>query len=385
MPRVLIIRYHIGHVFCGRMVFMLKIDWQESAAVIFCIMAAVLGGWFFLKYLLGIMLPFIVAWVVAMAVAPSAGWLSKKTGISKKTCSVVLLVIFLGIIISLLVLLARRLIFESGRLLEWLRYGGGAIISDGFCGAAEFVSGIGRRLPIIGEAFGFDEVGDYIGYLDDMFVNFLYDAAGKLSQWLSGMFFGVVSKLPGALMTLIVTVVACFYFTLEIGSLNRLMLSFFPRSAAEGITGLRGRMYNAVGRWLRAYIILFAITAFELFLGFIVLGVDYPVLLALIGAVIDILPIFGTGTMLIPWGLYALAVHDFRLGFGLLILYAVTVIVRQIAEPKVLGESLGIHPLLTLAALYTGYRLFGVIGMVALPPVLMMISGIFIAKKKTKS
>lgn len=100
---------------------------------------------------------------------------------------------------------------------------------------------------------------------------------------------------------------------------------------------------------------------------------DYAFLLAAVIAVIDILPVLGVGTVLIPWATIAFIERNMRLGFGLLILYGVIVIVRQFAEPKIVGGTLGIHPLLTLAAMYLGFRLFGVAGMI-IGPILALLA-----------
>lgn len=355
-----------------------KVDWQKCAAVIFCVMAAVAGGWLAAKYLLGVLLPFIIAWAVAMVVSPVAGWISEKSKISRKFCSAVLLVLFLGILITVTSLAVDRLIFELGRLLEWLGQGGGGVIREGLSDAARFIGSIGERLSIFG-ADGGDggEFDAFISSVNDMALKFMTDMSGRFSSWLSAAALGFVKGLPSVLLMLTVTVIACFYFCLDFKSLGAALLSLLPPRLAERLPSFRARLYNAVGRWLRAYFILFGITAFELLLGFLVLGVEYPLLLAIIGALVDILPVFGTGTILIPWGIFALLGRDFKTGFGLLILYALSVVVRQIAEPKVIGGSLGIHPLLTLMSLYAGFNLFGVAGMIFAPAFLTVLGGAF--------
>ena len=109
------------------------------------------------------------------------------------------------------------------------------------------------------------------------------------------------------------------------------------------------------------------------------MGVDYALSLSLAVAAVDLLPVLGTGTVLIPWGIFSLLTKNFRLGFGLLILYALLTVVRQISEPRVLGQSLGIHPILTLVAIYGGLRLAGVWGMLLFPLALVIIKGLISA------
>ena len=98
-----------------------------------------------------------------------------------------------------------------------------------------------------------------------------------------------------------------------------------------------------------------------------ILGVDYPLLFGLIVALVDALPVFGTGTILIPWSLTQFLQNDLRRGIGLLVLYGVAALSRQALEPRLVGKQVGLHPLLTLLALYTGFRAAGVAGMIPLP------------------
>ena len=109
------------------------------------------------------------------------------------------------------------------------------------------------------------------------------------------------------------------------------------------------------------------ITFSILLIGFLILKIPYALLLALLSAIVDMLPVLGVGTVLIPWAAVLLLQKNYYLGFALLILYAVCVLVRQVAEPKLIGKSLGLHPVLTLFATYVGFELFGVIGMLLAP------------------
>ncbi len=360
-----------------------KIDWQKSAAVIFCIAAGGFALWFIIHYLLGILLPFIVAWAVALAVAPAAGWISKKTGIPIKLCSAVLLAAVLGILISLVALLLDRLIYEMGRLADWLVSGESDLLAT-LGRLAGGIGSLGEKIPILRDMKGIEEFEDFFAGVNDMLAKLLTDFISKLSMWVPEAVFRMISRLPSVLLLLTVTLIACFYFCIDLRSVNAALLSIMPKRVAQQMPMLKSRVFSAAGKWVKAYLILFCITFAELFAGFIILGVEYPLLIALVGALVDILPVFGTGTILIPWGLFSLFTKDFKLGFGLIILYAATLIIRQIAEPRVVGGSFGIHPLLALAAMYSGFRLFGIAGMILFPAAVMLLKNIFVTEEKTK-
>ena len=109
------------------------------------------------------------------------------------------------------------------------------------------------------------------------------------------------------------------------------------------------------------------LTFLEVFLGLTLLRVDYALLIALVTAVVDILPVLGTGTVMIPWGIAMLVTGNYPLGVGLLILYAVITVVRQMLEPRVVGHQIGLYPLVTLMCMFIGTYLFGAVGLFGVP------------------
>ena len=112
-------------------------------------------------------------------------------------------------------------------------------------------------------------------------------------------------------------------------------------------------------------------------MGFSILGVSYPLLIAIIVALVDILPIFGVGTVLIPWAIIELVfTKNIYMGIGLIIIYIVVTVIRQITEPKVVAGSLGLHPLVTIVSMYVGFKLLGIFGMIAGPMAVLAIKSI---------
>ena len=109
------------------------------------------------------------------------------------------------------------------------------------------------------------------------------------------------------------------------------------------------------------------ITFLEVFIGLTVLGVRYAFLIALLTAVVDLMPVLGTGTVMIPWGIIDLIAGNYFMGIGLLVLYAIITVIRQILEPKIVGKYVGLYPLLALVSMYVGLKLFGLIGLFGLP------------------
>ena len=142
------------------------------------------------------------------------------------------------------------------------------------------------------------------------------------------------------------------------------------------MSGVLTSVGKALKSYAKAYLLIMLLTFCEVFVGLLIMRRRYAFILAFLIAVVDILPIFGAGTVIIPWAVFELITKDTRTGLGLLILYGVVTIIRQIAEPKIVGESLGIHPLATLVAMFAGLKLFGFVGVLFAPMVAIVVKEI---------
>lgn len=153
----------------------------------------------------------------------------------------------------------------------------------------------------------------------------------------------------------------------ELPQLRKLWQKKAPHLWQQRARSLLGRFRDTLGAWLKAQAKLMGISALVLTAGFLILQVDYPLLFGLVIALIDALPALGTGLILIPWGLFMFLQGNTYLGAGLIILYGTAALIRTALEPRLLGKQMGLDPLLTLLALYGGYRLFGIPGMILFP------------------
>ena len=191
-----------------------------------------------------------------------------------------------------------------------------------------------------------------------------------------------LGRAPSLLIFLLVTLISCFYFSVEYDTVCRALTRLAPARFTDHLPEWKVRAGKAVRRYMRAYFLLFLITFFELLVGFVILGNDYAFLLAFITALLDALPILGVGTVLVPYAVFSLATGSSFLGVGLLILYGVITLVRQILEPHLVGKSLGLHPILMLVAFYVGWKLFGIVG-VFLGPTVALTAKYFLLREDT--
>ena len=338
---------------------MKEIRWERIAAILVSVLAGGALIYVAFRYALPLLLPFLLAYVISLFIRPIVTKFAARTHLSRGVCSVMLLLLVFGLGGWGLWIGSVRLFASLGNLLERL-------LSDG--GVLDAMDAFVLWLEQIGARFGFifKEEGSAQALYDSvmqMVWNMLSSLASRLPELAASLF----SALPNVLFFLIVSVVACFYFCTDGMQITRGLTSFLPKAWQQKLPRVKENMRDVLRKYIKAYGLLLALTFAMLLIGFWVLRVEYAFLLAFLIALADLLPVIGVGTILIPWSIVMLLQRQFYLGFGLLILFFAISLVRQVAEPKVLGKSLGLHPLLTLFATYVGFVLFGIVGMILAP------------------
>ena len=341
------------------------IDWQRTAAFLFCILIAAAAIYLAFKYLLVIFLPFIIGWGVSLIVNPIASRLSKKLRMRKRPLAAILTSILLTLVVILFVWGINRLVLEAERLLEWL-ISDSSNLSQGIAG---IFGGIGdKRIPLIDNLMKIEQFRQVWENIDQIIETAISEAVASVTKGIPGAVINILSRLPALFIFVVVTIISCFYFSLDLDKIHEAVISLLPKRWQEKLPDAKKHICNTAAKYVRAYILLLSLTFGELFVGFSMLRVQYPLLLAAVVAIVDILPIFGVGTVLIPWAIIELIfTKDLYMGIGLLIIYIVVTVVRQITEPRVVAGSLGLHPLATIVSMYVGFKILGIFGMIAGP------------------
>ena len=348
-----------------------RIDWRRLSCILFVLVAG--GALFYtaLRFLLPLFLPFLLAFFSALLTRPVARFLARKTGWSLRVCAVITVAVFLVAFGLLFYLLFLRLFGELERLIDFLIEESGK--EDGSVARVlRLFRDWGKRIPLLSRLQELDLIKDLIGDPSAYFAEQLQKSLGELAGKLTGALTALLGRLPGVLFFLMVTLIACFYFALDYEKVLSVAERLMPSAVRAQLPLWKRRLSRAFKRCVKAYLVLYLLTFAELLCGFALLRTGYPFLLALLGASLDILPVLGVGTVLIPWGLFALLAGNTGRGVGLLILYAVISVIRQIAEPHLVGKSIGLHPIAMLIAFYVGIAVFGV-GGVLIGPMLALL------------
>ncbi len=310
-----------------------------------------------LRYVLPATYPFIIAYFIAMLLSPVMAFLKKHAGIPHRAAALVSVVLAVSLVSGLIYLLADRAVFELGRLTKNL---------DSKAELKQKVVALFSSLP-------FTDGESVWAYLEE-----------KLTASLPGLntAFGIMTKtftgVADFAFAFFVTVVACYYMTVDRAKIAALAYKLLPKSAEKRLHSARVGVVRSAGRFLKAYGLILFITFAELLAAFSIMQLDYAVLLAAAIALVDILPVLGTGTVLVPWALICMFVtKDLYTGIGLLVTYVTITVIRQIIEPKIVGSFMGLHPLATLFAMFAGLKTAGILGMLLFPPILQLLSGKF--------
>lgn len=226
---------------------------------------------------------------------------------------------------------------------------------------------------------GLDLSPDVIQSINTSFATTIETVLTRLGDLLNSLvdfIYNLVVSLPQALVYVIITFLATFFISSDTQYISESLEKHLPAKWLYKISKVLNDLFSALGGYVKAQCIMISITCFELFVFFSFYKIEYALILAIVIAIIDALPILGTGTVLIPWALVNFITGNYRMGIYLVILYLFVTVVRQLIEPKVVGTQIGIYPLLTLLAMYTGVRLIGVFGLIVGPIVLVILKSV---------
>ncbi len=319
-----------------------------------CLFFVVLGAivYFAFKTLIVYIFPFFIGLLVSMIVQKPATTLHRRLKLPKSVC-MISLVIVVYILVMLVVFLAAYGIYN------WLWRIGETIpqILPTLTEAAELLS---ARLS--------DFVDTIPGALKDTIMTLPTTAVGAAGEQITGLITSLatslVSGIPSVILGVIITIIASAYIAKDYTKVVTFLGDQLPPRVWELALASKQILFKNIFRMLRGYALLMFITFCELCITFLILGYGKRALsIAAVIAVVDILPILGTGTVLIPWGIIELIFGNFLHGGVILIAYLIITILRNVLEPKIIGQQVGVHPLLMLFVLFIGLKLFGILGM----------------------
>lgn len=312
------------------------------------------------KFLFSVFLPFLIAFIIAYSVQKPSVYISQKIKLKGEICAVIL-AIFIFILLSLIIIFTVYYFFLKAK--------------DLFLNISGILEDISKILAEVQTKFlgMFENLPFEINIsAENLVSNFLENSVEKITSFFSSFAGNIVKGAPTFLFGMIVTLVASCYIAKDYKRLLKFYRNLFGENVYSKTHRIKEIVFNSVIKFIKGYLLLMLFTFFELLVGFYILKVRYAVVLALIVSIVDLLPILGTGTVLVPWGLLEITLSNPR-GFGIIILYIFIIFARNFAEPKVIGKQIGINPLFTLTAMFAGLKIMGFAGLIIFPVLLIVI------------
>lgn len=298
--------------------------------------------------------PFLIGVIIAYLVQKPAKFLNSKIKLKKQICAAVLSVVFYIIIVGVLTLLCWLLYNQINTLIKF--FSSNRSITYHIENVFEFVENLFENLD--------SELQYTLKKVTDETVG---GFISKISAFLSSIVASFVKKIPTLLISSVVTVVATCYIAKDFERLKQFVKGFVSEGIYKKTIEIKNVFTDCFLKFVVGYFWLFLITLSELLIGLMLLNIRHFIIISILIAIVDLLPVFGTGSVLLPWAVVAFVSNDYKLGIGLTVLYVLIVIVKNFAEPKIIGKQIGINPLFTLLFIFLGLRLGGIMGMIVLP------------------
>ncbi|MFZ5969317.1 MAG: sporulation integral membrane protein YtvI [Bacillota bacterium] len=322
---------------------------------------AVVAGIYFLgPTVIYAILPFLFGWLITLLITPSIRFMERKLKLSKSFAALVSLTLFLVVTLSVVSMIGGMIIYEltdfSKHLPEFskLFYGKSQLI-------IEQIEDLYIQLP--------ENISE--GILTG-FNAFLEKLTSLLSIVIASIL-NFVSGIPQFVVFLIVTVIAAYFMARDRASIERFVLAQMKNSWLSNMKLIKQDLLGALFGYIRAQLILMFFTFVQSIIGLLIIGIDYAFLAALAASLLDALPILGTGSVYVPMMIWYVIQGKYKVTIAIGVLYGVIILVRQLLEPKILGKQIGLHPLLTLVAMYVGLQIFGVFGLIIGPVMLIIL------------
>lgn len=356
----------------------------------------IVAFYFFMKYAFWVVFPFIFAFIIATLLQKPLNLFTKNEKLPKGVISVVLSLVVFGIIICFFVLGGIRIAYGVKDLITYFTDRCSNFIDFFNVLKAGYLDlEIAKLLPAEANdaiTSGIDSLSDYFSSGD--ILKTITDNISKVVSPLGS----VISTVPNFIVGFIVSIVATCFMTSTFEDIKAFILRQFSDENQKKVIRAKHILITSVGKMIKAYALIIIITTAELFIGLSIIRLiglydgAHILIISFIIACIDIIPVLGTGTVMLPWSVYSFVTGNIGMGIGLLVIYATITVIRQFIEPKLVAGQVGISPVVTIMAMFIGIKIFGAIGIFILPLIVIIINllneeeiiHIFNSKKKVK-
>lgn len=313
-------------------------------------------------------MPFIIGWIISLIAAPVVRFFEEKLKVRRKGASVIVIVAVLAAVILLVYAIGAKLVREGVNFVNELPALWESVMEE-FDQVGENLQGVYDRLPSDVQNT-LDDLSDNMGEYFDGIVGSVgtptFEAVGNVAKQLPDIFLGVI-----------MCILSAYFFVADKSYMADAMKKYVPDALLYRYDLIRRSFRNVVGGYFKAQLKIECWVYILLAVGLLALHVRYAFLVALGIAFLDLLPVFGTGTVMIPWAVIEILGKDYKMAVGLLIIWCVGQLVRQMIQPKIVGDSMGMDAIPTLFLLFIGYKAAGVVGMILSVPIGIIVINLY--------
>ncbi|MDF2595575.1 MAG: ytvI [Clostridia bacterium] len=309
----------------------------------------------FVKYLLGMVAPFIIGWGLASLLNPFVTWLKRSAKVPRGLGALLSMLTILSSLFAVISALLRQLWSQTVAFIEDFPFYKEQIVSS---------------LPMIEEQLDYLQnlipLPQTFSTLDSLITEVL-NSIGKFFQTVIPWAYNVVSGVPNVIIFIVVMLIATFFMTKDYDEIKSFVRAQMPTGLDERMITLKNGLFHALGGYIKTQLIMMSVVFCICLTGLFIIKVPYMLLISVTIAIFDALPVFGSGAILIPWAIYNMIIGQYGIGAGLLSIYAIIFLTRQMLEPRILSGQIGVYALVTVMAMYMGYKILGVPGLIIGP------------------
>lgn len=314
-------------------------------------------------------IPFLIAFVISLIVEPLIRKIMKYTNMTRRISAVITLIIVFGIIIGILIWGITSLVTEATTILDNLNNN---------------IENISGKISNMLSKFSIDNI-KVPKQFKDILQNGLNNLLGEgrnITQKLLTRIINIITHIPKIMIYIGITIIATYFVCTDKMYILDQMEHHLPRNWVNKFGKKLRKVIASLGSYLKAESVLILISFIIVLIGLVIfnligMNVGYPLVIALLIGFVDALPILGAGTIMIPWAIISSFNGDITLAISLIGLYIAIIVIRQLIEPRIISSHIGIHPIFTLIAMYTGFKIIGVIGMFIGPIILIILKNVF--------
>ncbi|MBQ9744827.1 MAG: sporulation integral membrane protein YtvI [Clostridia bacterium] len=345
-----------------------------GASVILVFIAFIL----FVKFIFPILLPFLIALFIAFISRPLVDRICRKTRLNRSAVSIIIMLLLLFFTFYILFVSVSYAVTQIGNIIATVTEQLSTednYITDFF----SFIDGLKLRFPFLDDGIMGGESSVY-----SMAVDMIQEGLRSVGMRITSALARVIASLPSIIITAVVVILSLFYFAKDYDKITAYIRELLPKRMRKTARNIKNDILNVVIKYFKSYFLLFLLTFAELFVGFIILKIPNAFVLSGLIATVDILPVLGVGSVLIPWAIIVFIGGNSPLAIGLLVLYAIVYFLRQIQEPRIVGKQMNVHPVFALFTMYAGLKIGGIFGMIVGPFVAFVIKTVYDSIKNKK-